>query len=153
MLIKYIIADDGDEISHPNIYTINSSSSSITLDIIKKVCIYTNNYFEIYYYNYYYYYYWKTFPLPGEYYFRFLTLLGNDKVWLDFNDNNGSSVPLFDGGIFAKVSRLSIGNPMGKSYNSASHEANVTSSNRSIKSSRLCLTTSRSPLSAFSIMI
>jgi|LauGreSBDMM110SN_4_FD.fasta_scaffold79385_1 hypothetical protein len=37
MLIKYIIADDGDEISHPNIYTINSSSSSITLDIIKKV--------------------------------------------------------------------------------------------------------------------
>jgi hypothetical protein len=28
-------------------------------------------------------------------------LLGNDKVWLDFNDNNnGSNVPLFDGGIF-----------------------------------------------------
>ena len=71
-------------------------------------------------------------------------MLGNDKVWLDFNDNNnGSNVPLFDGGIFAKVSRLSIGNSMGKSYNNTSSSSssssyqsyNSTKSNNSIKSS------------------
>lgn len=64
-------------------------------------------------------------------------MLGNDKVWLDFNDNNGASVPLFDGGIFAKVSRLSVGNSMNKSYNnSSSYESNV-NNNKSIKSSSI----------------
>lgn len=81
MIIKYIICEDGDDQVHPNVFNL-SGHSNPTLGMIKKA-----------------------FPVPGEYHFRFLSTLGNSKVWIDILDNN-ASLPSIDGGIFMKVSRL-----------------------------------------------
>ncbi len=81
MIIKYIICEDGDDEFHPNIFNI-SGHSNLTVGMIKK-----------------------SFPVPGEYHFRFLTTLGHSKVWIDILDNTVSA-PFNDGSIFMKVSRL-----------------------------------------------
>ena len=81
MIIKYIICEDGDDECHPNVFNI-SGHSNPTLGMIKK-----------------------SFPVRGDYHFRFLTTLGHSKVWIDILDNSASA-PFYDGSIFMKVSRL-----------------------------------------------
>lgn len=88
--VKYIIPEDGDDIEHPNVFTLPSSVSSnnITLNDIKK-----------------------SFPLStrGEYHFRFLKALNpENKVWLDIT-NDTDVLPIVNGAMFAKVSRITNG--------------------------------------------
>lgn len=80
--IKYFIPEDGDDFDHPNIFNLNANGGSPTLEEVRK-----------------------SFPVPGTYHFRFLRTLNDMKVWIDLaNDND--LVPIFDGQIIAKVSRL-----------------------------------------------
>lgn len=89
LLVKYIIPEDGDEVQHPNVFSMQGSSSSLTLGALKR-----------------------SFPLPGSYHFRFLHSSGSEKVWLDVSDD-GASVPSGDDGIFAKISRIANSNGNG----------------------------------------
>ena len=98
-MIKYIICEDGDDEFHPNAFNV-SGHSSPTLGIIKK-----------------------SFPVPGDYHFRFLTTLGHSKVWIDILDNT-ASVPFHDGSIFMKVSRLGKHNQSCKLSNISSDITN-----------------------------
>ena len=82
MIITYFIPDDGDDFDHPNLFEINDSGNKVTLKIISD-----------------------NFPLPGSFHFRFLTLIGGNKVWLDCTDPN-VNVPLFNGSIFLKIGRV-----------------------------------------------
>lgn len=81
--IKYFIPEDGDEFDHPNVFTLTSNGGSPTLLDVKR-----------------------SFPVPGRYHFRFLRTLNDTKVWIDLANEN-DSVPIFDGQIIAKISRLS----------------------------------------------
>lgn len=89
LLVKYIIPEDGDEVQHPNVFSMQGSSSSVTLGTIKR-----------------------SFPLPGSYHFRFLHSSGGEKVWLDVSED-GASVPSGHDGIFAKISRIANSNGNG----------------------------------------
>jgi hypothetical protein len=53
--------------------------------------------------------------VPGIYHFRFLKTLGDMKVWMDIVDDH-AAVPLADGSVFAKVSRVTA--PVVKSSHS-----------------------------------
>ena len=50
-----------------------------------------------------------SFPLPGEYHFRFKFEFQEKSVWIDFNNPN-AVLPRYNGKIIMKVSRLSWGN-------------------------------------------
>lgn len=78
--IKYFIPEDGDDQNHPNICFVSSNQPN--LGDLKK-----------------------SFPVPGDYHFRFLRGIGDMKVWLDYNDDS-LTLPITDGSIFAKVSRM-----------------------------------------------
>jgi hypothetical protein len=81
--VYYIIPDDGDDESHPNLFTIPLPTNSIKLRDIKRM-----------------------FPLrQHQYHFRFKRSFQNKYVWLDLIDEN-SSVPQFENVIFCKISRL-----------------------------------------------
>lgn len=43
--------------------------------------------------------------MPGSYHFRFLKNIGSHIVWLDVVDD-GSALPVFQGSLFIKVSRI-----------------------------------------------
>ncbi len=47
----------------------------------------------------------QAFPVPGSYHFRFLKNIGSHIVWLDAVDD-GAALPVFQGSIFIKVSRI-----------------------------------------------
>ena len=81
MLIKYIVPEDGDEQSHPNVFTITTPQAP-TLGQLKKA-----------------------FPLPGKYHFRCLRSINNMTVWMDTSDDNAVLVA-FEGAIFLKASRI-----------------------------------------------
>ena len=93
---RYVIPEDGDEMAHPNIFEVNANANNISLKSLKAA-----------------------FPMRGNYHFRFLTSVnvsnGNSNsngkgvsVWMDCSDDN-AVVPLQNGGVFAKVSRISSG--------------------------------------------
>jgi len=81
--VKYFIPEDGDDATHPNVFSVQKGTSAVTLGAVKRA-----------------------FPLPGSYHFRFLHVAGSVKVWLDVLDEN-AVVPSGDDGIFAKISRSS----------------------------------------------
>lgn len=104
--VKYIIPEDGDDIEHPNVFTLQSSSSSnnITFSDVKK-----------------------SFPLSDtdSYHFRFLKALNpENKVWLDVM-NDTDVLPTINGSIFAKVSRV------GNISTNAASNMNATGTNKS----------------------
>jgi len=80
MFVKYFIPEDGDEQAHPNVFRLEASQP--TLAEIKSA-----------------------FPVPGLYHFRFLKNIGSHIVWLDAVDD-GSALPMFQGSLFIKVSRI-----------------------------------------------
>jgi hypothetical protein len=47
----------------------------------------------------------QAFPIPGVYHFRFLKNIGTHIVWFDIADD-AAVLPIFQGGIFSKVSRI-----------------------------------------------
>ena len=50
----------------------------------------------------------ENFPLPGKYKFRFKFEFMNKNVWIDFNNPN-TVLPLFEGKIIMKVTRINWG--------------------------------------------
>ena len=87
---RYVIPEDGDEMAHPNIFELNNGANHVSLKSLKAA-----------------------FPMKGTYHFRFLTSvnIGNGKdisVWMDCSDDN-ATVPMQNGCIFAKLSRISSG--------------------------------------------
>lgn len=82
MIISYFIPEDGDTPNHPNVFNYDTNSNQITLGVLKRI-----------------------FPLPGEYHFRCRKSIGSRTVWLDIVDDN-DVLPLEDGRVFAKVSRI-----------------------------------------------
>lgn len=115
--IKYFIPEDGDEQNHPNVYSLDSSQPKL---------------FEIK----------KSFPISGEYHFRFLKNVAELVVWMDVLDDS-CVVPSFQGSIFAKVSRITTPKypPMTEHSNKLSSKAhdvikeNITSESKSNKTS------------------
>ena len=80
--VRYVIPEDGDDLSHPNVFQVGSTGDVI-LSTVRRA-----------------------FPVPGTYHFRFLhALAGGEKVWLDVVDDN-ATVPKAEDGIIAKVSRV-----------------------------------------------
>lgn len=80
MFVKYFIPEDGDEQAHPNVFRLEATQPTLTE--IKNA-----------------------FPVPGSYHFRFLKNIGSHIVWLDVIDD-GSALPVFQGSLFMKVSRI-----------------------------------------------
>uniref|UniRef100_A0A7S4Q5L5 DIX domain-containing protein n=1 Tax=Alexandrium monilatum TaxID=311494 RepID=A0A7S4Q5L5_9DINO len=87
VLIYYHIPEDKDEADVPNAFPVLKAGGEIRLQDIRA-----------------------KFPLPGKYHFRFKMRLGDTAaaLWMDVT-NEDSQVPLFDGKIVAKVTRLSWG--------------------------------------------
>lgn len=95
-MLKYVIPADGDEMDHPNVCYLSNPSSQVEnnsndnsdsfslLDIKNQ------------------------FPLPGLYQFRFKKKLSDSKtVWLDVHEDD-ALVPLYEGSIQAKITRLCL---------------------------------------------
>ena len=109
-----LIAEDGDDISHPNVFSIGNLQSP-TLGDIRKVKHERRRqndgllFSTLYHHS-------ETltsillhvqlFPVPGRYHFRYLKNVGNMTVWMDAVDDT-LVVPPFDGRIFMKASRIS----------------------------------------------
>mmetsp|Transcript_109749 Transcript_109749/g.291519 ORF Transcript_109749/g.291519 Transcript_109749/m.291519 type:complete len:174 (-) Transcript_109749:81-602(-) len=87
VLIYYYIPEDKDEADIPNAFPVLKPGGQIQLRDIRA-----------------------KFPLPGKYHFRFKMRLGDtvSALWMDVT-NEDSQVPMFDGRIVAKVTRLSWG--------------------------------------------
>ena len=84
--IYYLIREDNENENKMNIFIIYKNYKDIRLKDIKD-----------------------TFPLPGEYYFRFKFEFMDKNVWIDFNNPVGA-LPQYDGKIIMKVTRLSSDN-------------------------------------------
>lgn len=89
MHISYFIPEDGDSSEHPNVFSCDSTASTLTLAALRKA-----------------------FPLPGKYHFRALKTVGGSggggmQVWLDLVDET-TLVPSHDGDVVLKVSRISL---------------------------------------------
>lgn len=81
--VYYIIPEDGDEESHPNMFVVNAPPQQVRLGDVRAA-----------------------FPLKKHaYHFRFKKPFQNKFVWLDCVDLN-APLPMFDGYYFCKVSRL-----------------------------------------------
>ena len=117
MFIKYFIPEDGDDIAHPNTFKLENNQP--TLADIKKVSKLMHQsislssrrrllniwfgggimwLFKIYWIS-------QAFPVPGVYHFRFQKSLGSHVVWMDINDEY-AVVPMYQGAIFIKVTRI-----------------------------------------------
>ncbi len=82
--VCYHLPSDRDEAEHPNAYSVPKQGEDITLRDIKD-----------------------SFPLPGDYHFRFKVRLDSGFYWLDCTDD-AANVPVFaPRRIVAKVLRLS----------------------------------------------
>ena len=106
-----MVPEDGDEMAHPNIFEMNGgASNSVSLKSFRGA-----------------------FPMKGDYHFRFLTSINIESgkgitVWMDCSDED-APVPLQNGGIFAKVSRIRANIP------SSSAAPSVTFSNNAAQGS------------------
>lgn len=85
MWIRYVVPEDGDDILHPNVFNCKENGE-LVLSMIKKA-----------------------FPIPGQFFFRFLKKVGDYTVWLDILDDN-VAIPSYQGGIFIKATRLPTNN-------------------------------------------
>mmetsp|Transcript_17064 Transcript_17064/g.28494 ORF Transcript_17064/g.28494 Transcript_17064/m.28494 type:complete len:280 (-) Transcript_17064:883-1722(-) len=83
MLVSYFIPEDGDAKEHPNVFS--CEANTLTLSELRKA-----------------------FPVPGKYHFRALKAVGDMNVWLDLVDEAGV-VPPYRGEVVLKVSRISLG--------------------------------------------
>jgi hypothetical protein len=109
--VKYIIPEDGDEYDHPNIMKITpSNKSSPTLADFKR-----------------------HFSVPGEYHFRFLSIIGESRVWKDIISDN-EVLPTFEGQIFTKATRIRSSKPTSNVYQEPQSQA--TASQPSITSKK-----------------
>mmetsp|Transcript_90700 Transcript_90700/g.171057 ORF Transcript_90700/g.171057 Transcript_90700/m.171057 type:complete len:181 (-) Transcript_90700:53-595(-) len=84
ILIFYHIPADGDEAEPPNAFPVLKAGTAVKLQDIRA-----------------------KFPLQGTYHFRFKMKFGEtSSVWMDVT-NEDSQVPMYDGKIIAKVTRVS----------------------------------------------
>ncbi|CAL1150317.1 unnamed protein product [Cladocopium goreaui] len=86
ILVFYHIPGDGDEAETPNVFPVLKPDGQVMLQDIRS-----------------------KFPLPGTYHFRFKLRWGPDPLqvaWMDVT-NEAAQVPLFDGKVVAKVTRIS----------------------------------------------
>lgn len=79
MWVRYFVPEDGDDSNHPNVYQAEKINS---LEDLKR-----------------------SFPLSGQFHFRFLKDLDKMMVWMDVTENN-SPLPVFQGGLFVKANRI-----------------------------------------------
>mmetsp|Transcript_56565 Transcript_56565/g.148796 ORF Transcript_56565/g.148796 Transcript_56565/m.148796 type:complete len:152 (-) Transcript_56565:4-459(-) len=86
ILIFYHIPSDGDEADSPNAFPIVKPGGAVQLKDVRA-----------------------KFPLPGTYTFRFKMKFGEgSSVWMDVTEED-ERVPLFDGKVVAKVTRVEWG--------------------------------------------
>merc|ERR1719258_820167 len=84
ILIYYHVPGDGDEADPPNAFPVLKAGGQVKLQDIRT-----------------------KFPLPGSYHFRFKMKFGETScVWMDVT-NEESQVPMYDGKVVAKVTRVS----------------------------------------------
>eukprot|EP00440_Ansanella_granifera_P046856 gb/GFBE01050737.1/.p1 GENE.gb/GFBE01050737.1/~~gb/GFBE01050737.1/.p1 ORF type:complete len:165 (+),score=26.31 gb/GFBE01050737.1/:1-495(+) len=86
ILVFYHIPGDGDEAETPNAFPVLKPDGRVFLQDVRS-----------------------KFPLPGSYHFRFKMRWGGEAsqvAWMDVT-NEASQVPLFDGKVVAKVTRVS----------------------------------------------
>ena len=82
--VYYVVPEDGDtDEAHPNWVEVRGAGQQLKLGELRAA-----------------------FPLPGTYHFRFKRAFRGSAVWLDVLDDD-APVPVFEGAIIAKVSRLS----------------------------------------------
>mmetsp|Transcript_23253 Transcript_23253/g.43712 ORF Transcript_23253/g.43712 Transcript_23253/m.43712 type:complete len:160 (-) Transcript_23253:146-625(-) len=85
ILVFYHIPGDGDEAEMPNAFPVLKADGHVLLQDIRS-----------------------KFPLPGTYHFRFKMRWGPEPVhvaWMDVT-NEAAQVPMFDGRVVAKVTRV-----------------------------------------------
>ncbi|CAD8076370.1 unnamed protein product [Paramecium sonneborni] len=82
-LIYYIVPQDNDDVEIPNAFGIGKQIDQVTLKDIKS-----------------------SFPLQGEYIFRFRYKTSHNTVWLDLPTDT-SQIPLFNNRILIKATRIS----------------------------------------------
>ena len=84
--IRYFVPADGDSEAHPNVFLCSSPASSpVTLGSIQR-----------------------SFPIPGNFHYRFKTAFGKGHVWMDVVDPN-QAAPSYKDAITMKLSRLRLG--------------------------------------------
>ncbi|CAD8064282.1 unnamed protein product [Paramecium sonneborni] len=86
-LIYYIVPQDNDDVEIPNAFGIGKQIDQVTLKDIKS-----------------------SFPLQGEYIFRFRYKTSHNTVWLDLPTDT-SQIPLFNNRILLKATRISWESP------------------------------------------
>ncbi|CAK68740.1 unnamed protein product (macronuclear) [Paramecium tetraurelia] len=82
-LIYYIVPQDNDDVEIPNAFGIGKPVDQVTLKDVKS-----------------------SFPLQGEYIFRFRYKTSHNTVWLDLPTDT-SQIPLFNNRILIKATRIS----------------------------------------------
>ncbi|CAD8145905.1 unnamed protein product [Paramecium octaurelia] len=82
-LIYYIVPQDNDDVEIPNAFGIGKPIDQVTLKDVKS-----------------------SFPLQGEYIFRFRYKTSHNTVWLDLPTDT-SQIPLFNNRILIKATRIS----------------------------------------------
>ncbi|KAL4476551.1 hypothetical protein ABPG74_010284 [Tetrahymena malaccensis] len=82
-MVFYIVPEDQDDIEQPNAFGIHKNQEDIKPSDIAD-----------------------SFPLPGEYIFRYRYKFQNNIVWMDINSNS-NKIPLFNGKIYIKATRVS----------------------------------------------
>lgn len=79
MWVRYFVPEDGDDANHPNVFCVDRMN---TLDDVKR-----------------------SFPLSGNFHFRFMKELDKMTVWMDIVDSS-TPLPTYQGGIFIKANRI-----------------------------------------------
>lgn len=124
MWIRYFIPEDGDDPQHPNVFKLpdNNKQSLVLSDII------------------------RSFPIPGEYHFRFLKDLGKLTVWMDVVEPQ-AVVPTFQGQIFIKATRINehAGDAADSSLNSYRNNPNQESSGQQSANNQFSNTSNSTP--------
>mmetsp|Transcript_79952 Transcript_79952/g.93426 ORF Transcript_79952/g.93426 Transcript_79952/m.93426 type:complete len:212 (-) Transcript_79952:25-660(-) len=82
-LVYYYVPEDKDDPEYPNVFGVNLAQEEIRINDIKAA-----------------------FPLEGEYHFRFKFKMSSQLVWMDL-PSKSAGLPLFDGKIFIKATRIS----------------------------------------------
>jgi hypothetical protein len=81
-LVYYYVPEDKDDPEMPNAFGVNIAIEDVKIPDIRRL-----------------------FPLDGEYIFRFKSKIGSSNVWLDVKED--AKIPLFNGKIVAKATRVS----------------------------------------------
>jgi len=104
-LVYYYVPEDKDDPELPNAFGVNLAIEEVKISDIRRL-----------------------FPLEGEYIFRFKSKISSTNVWLDVKED--AKIPLFNGRIVAKATRVSWESRGDRPVNTGSAASSNTAQNQ-----------------------